>query len=155
MNFFRKCLFYFWGDKDPKKGTHSSKQNSSFVQMERFNQRGEILIHKKIETTKEFNEVIEYTSKNTITHQELINAILLNIRFLERLLRKLEHSIYLIEFNKVSEMLEQSKTSKSLLENISNSKVFYQNTIETIKRHTLSIAKLVRKINELDNDGNF
>lgn len=155
MNFFRKCLFYFWGDKDPKKGTHSSKQNSSFVQMERFNQRGEILIHKKIETTKEFNEVIEYTSKNTITHQELINAILLNIRFLERLLRKLEHSIYLIEFNKVSEMLEQSKTSKSLLENISNSKVFYQNTIETIKRHTLSIAKLVRKINELDNDGKF
>lgn len=155
MNFFRKCLFYFWGDKDPKKGTHSSKQNSSFVQMERFNQRGEILIHKKIETTKEFNEVIEYTSKNTITHQELINAILLNIRFLERLLRKLEHSIYLIEFNKVSEMLDQSKTSKSLLENISNSKVFYQNTIETIKRHTLSIAKLVRKINELDNDGKF
>ena len=113
------------------------------------------MIHKKIETTKEFNEVIEYTSKNTITHQELINAILLNIRFLERLLRKLEHSIYLIEFNKVSEMLEQSKTSKSLLENISNSKVFYQNTIETIKRHTLSIAKLVRKINELDNDGKF
>ena len=66
------------------------------------------------------------------------------------LLYKLENSIYITEYQKVSDMLQQSNTCKNILTSISNNQIFYKNTVDIIKRHTLSVGKLVKIINKLD-----
>ena len=115
--------------------------------MDDLNHSGEILIQSKnkVQTKKDFDTIYHYTIKNkNLTHQELHNAIDINIKFLTLLLYKLENSIYIAEYQKVSDMLQQSNTCKNILTSISNNQIFYKNTVDIIKRHTLSVGKLVK-----------
>lgn len=133
--------------------TKSNNSESEFKPLEKFNKRGEILIHdtQKVEKTSDFDEIVKYTSNTqSLTQKELINTITINISFLERLMKKLENSIYIHEYSKVKEMLKQSKTCKQIIKNISNNQIFYQKTIEVIRDHTIIIAKLVNDVNKLD-----
>ena len=52
-------------------------------------------------------------------------------------------------------MLQQSNTCKNILTSISNNQIFYKNTVDIIKRHTLSVGKLVKIINKLDITGDL
>lgn len=138
-----------------KNHSHVKSNNSEpeFKPLEKFNKRGEILIHdtQKVEKTSDFDEIVKYTSNTqSLTQKELINTITINISFLERLMKKLENSIYIHEYSKVKEMLKQSKTCKQIINNISNNQIFYQKTIEVIRDHTIIIAKLVNDVNKLD-----
>ena len=156
MSFFTNLIQYFFPKKN-KKHTHKKTQPQrkkklvGFQELDDLNHSGEILIQSKnkVQTKNDFDTIYHYTIKNkNLTHQEL--HIDINIKFLTLLLYKLENSIYITEYQKVSDMLQQSNTCKNILTSISNNQIFYKNTVDIIKRHTLSVGKLVKIINKLD-----
>lgn len=163
MSFLTDLIQYFFPKKN-KRHTHKKTQPNrkkklvGFQELDDLNHSGEILIQSKnkVQTKKDFDTIYHYTIKNkNLTHQELHNAIDINIKFLTLLLYKLENSIYITEYQKVSDMLQQSNTCKNILTSISNNQIFYKNTVDIIKRHTLSVGKLVKIINKLDIAGDL
>lgn len=153
LNMFKWIKELFFG-KEVKKNNKIKLDN--FKELDRFNNSGEILIQSsnKVNTKKEFNEIIRYTSSNkNLSKNEVLNAIEINIKFLELLLNTLSNTIYINEFNKVEEMLTQSNTCKKIMMSIKNSQIFYKNTVSIIQRHTINIGKLVKYINQLESNG--
>lgn len=150
---FNRIIAWFYNKNKNHTKKNKLKSEKKFVEMESFNKTGEILIHQKTTNKIEFNEVLNYTINNNLSNKELINVIGINISFLEKLSIKIENTIYINEYEKINEMIEQSKKCKKIIETISSSQIFYKNTIEIIKKHTITIGKLVKYINKLENDG--
>lgn len=147
INIIKRCR-----TKQPQK----NKNRIHFEELKdlsNINESGEILIQSKhkVQTKYNFDAVVQYTTNNNhLTQTELLNAIEINIKFLTLLLYKLENTLYINEYNKITEMLEQSNTCKSIVMSISNNQIFYKKTVDVIKTHTLTVGKLVKKINKLD-----
>lgn len=147
INIIKRC-----GAKKPQKNkTHIHFDD--LKDLSDINESGEILIQSKhkVQTKHDFDAVVQYTTNsNHLTQTELLNAIEINIKFLTLLLYKLENTLYIDEYKKINEMLEQSNTCKSIVMSISNNQIFYKQTVDIIKKHTLTVGKLVKHINKLD-----
>lgn len=141
-------LFYETVEEEPV-----TTKRSTLAELD-FNKKGDILIHQKIESPQEFNEVVNYTSnQNQLPQQELIKAIAINIQFLERLILKLENSVYIVEYDKVKSLLVQSQNCLKISQNLNNSQIFYKNTMKLITQHTLIISNMIKDVNKLESKG--
>lgn len=149
--FLWKIFFY-----KEKSKTVTKKKPYTINDFEEFNSTGEILINSKnrVNNKREFDEIVKYTVNNkNLSQKELFNAIDINIKFLNNLLLKLENTVYITEYQKVDEMLQHSNTCLKILKTISSTQIFYKNTVEIIKKHTVTIGKLVTYINDLELKG--
>lgn len=147
INIIKRC-----GAKSPQKNKNRVHFDD-LKDLSDINESGEILIQSKhkVQTKHDFDAVVQYTTNsNYLTQAELLNAIEINIKFLTLLLYKLENTLYIDEYKKINEMLEQSNTCKSIVMSISNNQIFYKKTVDIIKKHTLTVGKLVKHINKLD-----
>lgn len=99
----------------------------------------------------QLEDIMQYKIERTeLNKNEIMNMINFNIEILEELGKQLSDSPYLQEYNKVMDMLNQSNTCKKVMLSLSNSQIFYQNTINIIQQHTIIIGKLVKQFHQLN-----
>lgn len=136
------------------KAKHKSEEiDFEFTELRLINEKdAEVLIHKKEKeiSKQEHIKIIHYVDNNVLSKTEILKTININISFLENLLTKLTNTVYMKEYNQVTDLLNQSKMCKKIIGRIGQHQVFYKNTVDTIHKHTVVIGRLVKKISELN-----
>lgn len=109
----------------------------------------------EVKSGVEYQRMIKnYKSKNTkqFSHEEIIALIQNNIYYLERLSKAMSKSIYVMEYDKVNQLLEQCQNCLKLMNHINKSQIFYQNTTAFVITHALQVGELTAHLKDVEID---
>lgn len=136
--------------------TYSSK-SSSFSNFELTEFNTQKLDNFDIKNGVEHQKMIKSLTKNysiqekkNKSHEEILKIINVNIVYLEKLAKVMSKSIYVMEYEKVKQLLEQSQSCLKLLKNINQNQIFYQNTSTFVLNHALQVGKLTEHLKHIN-----